>query len=111
MEELNQAMIETEIKKETKDAKKTESEIKWQGIENRIQESREQIASSNITEAQANAKKAMEEFKQAMLSTEYLDKTQQQRIQTITEQLSLIQKQGLKENNYGDTGKTPEKSL
>lgn len=79
------------------DTKKTESEIKWQEIENRIQESREQIASSNIEEAQANAKKAMEEFKQAMLNTEYLDKTQQQRIQTVTEQLSLIQKQGLKE--------------
>ena len=39
----------------------------------------------------------MEEFKQAMLNTEYLDKTQQQRIQTVTEQLSLLQKQGLKE--------------
>lgn len=79
------------------DTKKTETEIKWQEIENRIQESREQIASSNITEAKANAQKAMEEFKQAMLNTEYLDKTQQQRIQTVTDQLSLIQKQGLKE--------------
>lgn len=79
------------------DTKKTEFEIKWQEIENRIQESREQIASSNITEAQANAKKAMEEFNQAMLNTEYLDKTQQQRIQMVTDQLSLIQKQGLKE--------------
>lgn len=79
------------------DTKKTEYEIKWQEIENRIQESREQIAASNIDEANANAKKAMEEFKQAMLNTEYLDETQQQRIQTITEQLSLIQKQGLKE--------------
>lgn len=79
------------------DTKKTESEIKWQEIENRIQESREQIASSNIKEAQANAKKAIEEFKQEMLNTEYLNKTQQQRIQMVTEQLSLIQKQGLKE--------------
>ena len=79
------------------DTKKTEYEIKWQEIENRIQESREQIATSNITEAKANAKKAMEEFKQAMLNTEYLDKTQQERIQTITDQLALIQKQGLKE--------------
>lgn len=79
------------------DTKKTESEIKWQEIENRIQESREQIASSNIREAQANANKAMQEFKQAMLNTEYLDETQQQRIQMVTDQLSLIQKQGLKE--------------
>ena len=79
------------------DTKKTESEVKWQEIENRIQESREQIALSNIEEAQANAKKAMEEFKQAMLNTDYLNETQQQRIQTVTEQLSLIQKQGLKE--------------
>ena len=39
----------------------------------------------------------MEEFKQAILNTEYLDKTQQQRIQMVTDQLSLIQKQGLKE--------------
>lgn len=79
------------------DTKKTEAEIQWQEIENRIQESREQIAKSNITEASANAKKAMEEFSQAMLNTEYLDKTQQQRIQMVTEQLALIQKQGLKE--------------
>lgn len=79
------------------DTKKTEHEIKWQEIENRIQESRELIAKSNVTEAKANAKKAMEEFKQAMLNTDYLDKTQQQRIQTITDQLSLIQKQGLRE--------------
>lgn len=79
------------------DTKKAESEIKWQEIENRIQESREQIAASNITEAKATAQKAMEEWKQSMLNTEYLDETQQQRIQTITEQLSLIQKQGLKE--------------
>lgn len=79
------------------DTKKTEYEIRWQEIENRIQESREQIAASNITEANANAKKAMEEFKQAMLGTDYLDKTQQERIQTITDQLALIQKQGLKE--------------
>lgn len=79
------------------DTKKAESEIKWQEVENRIQESREKIASSNIVEAQANAKQAMEGFNQAMLNTEYLSKTQQQRIQTVTEQLSLLQKQGLKE--------------
>lgn len=79
------------------DTKKAESEIKWQEIENRIQESREQITASNITEAKATAKKAMEEWKQAMLNTKYLDETQQQRIQTITDQLSLIQKQGLRE--------------
>ena len=36
------------------DTKKTENEIKWQEIENRIQESREQIAGSNVTEAKAN---------------------------------------------------------
>lgn len=79
------------------DTKKTESEIKWQEIENRIQESREQIASSNIKEAKANAQKVTEELNQAILNTEYLDKTQQQRIQMVTDQLSLIQKQGLKE--------------
>lgn len=84
------------------DTEKTEHEIRWQKIENRIQESREQIASSNIKEAQANAQKAMEEFNQAMLNTEYLDKTKQQRIQMITDQLSLIQKQGLKEESVID---------
>ena len=88
------------------DTEKTETEIRWQEIENRIQESREQIASSNITEAKANAKKAMEEFKQAMLNSEYLDKTQQQRIQTVTDQLSLIQKQGLKEEAVIDLTNT-----
>ena len=79
------------------DTKKTETEIEWQKIENRIQESRKQIAESNIVEAKANAKKAIEDFKQTMLNTEYLDKTQQERIQTVTDQLALIQKQGLKE--------------
>ena len=79
------------------DTKKAEGEIKWQEIENRIQQSREQIASSNIIEAKATAQKAMEEWNQAVLNTEYLDETQQQRVQTVTEQLSLIQKQGLKE--------------
>lgn len=79
------------------DTKKAEKEVQWQEIENRIQESREQIASSNIVEAKATAQKAMEEWKQSMLNTEYLDETQQQRIQTITDQLALIQKQGLKE--------------
>lgn len=79
------------------DTQKAESEIKWQEIENRIQESKEKIASSNIVEAKANAKKAIEGFNQAMLNTEYLNKTLQQRIQTVTDQLSLLQKQGLKE--------------
>lgn len=84
------------------DTKKAEYEIKWQEIENKIQKSREQITASNVTEANANAKKAMEEFKQAMLNTDYLDKTQQERIQTITDQLALIQKQGLKEESVID---------
>lgn len=88
------------------DTKKAETEIQWQEIENRIQESREQITSSNVTESKANAKKAMEEFKQAMLNTEYLNETQQQRIQTITDQLALIQKQGLKEEAVIDLTNT-----
>lgn len=79
------------------DTKKTETEIEWQEIENRVQQSREQIAKSNIKEAKASAEKAVQEFKQSILSTEYLNETQQQRVQMITEQLSLIQKQGLKE--------------
>ena len=84
------------------DTKKAEQEIKWQEIENRIQESREQIAASNIKEAKATAEKAMEEWNQAILNTEYLNETQQQRIQTVTDQLALIQKQGLKEEAIVD---------
>ena len=42
---------------------------KWQEIENRIQLSKENIAESNITEAAANAKKAIELWKQEALNT------------------------------------------
>lgn len=98
---LNQAQAAKALAEAKKtggvDTKKTEGEIKWQEIENRIQQSREQIAASNITEAKASAEKAVEEFKQSILNTEYLDETQQQRIQMVTDQLALIQKQGLKE--------------
>lgn len=107
---LNQAEAAKAIAEAKKtsgvDTEKTEAEVKWQEIENRIQNSREQIASSNILEAKANAKKAMEDFKQAMLNTEYLNETQQQRIQTITDQLALIQKQGLKEEALIDLTNT-----
>lgn len=93
------------------DTKKTENEIKWQEIENRIQQSRELIATSNITEAKANAKKAVQEFKQSILNTDYLDKTQQQRIQTITDQLALIQKQGLREEAVIDLTNAQAKKI
>ena len=46
---------------------------KWQEIENRIQLSKENIAESNITEAAANAKKAVELWKQEALNTKYRD--------------------------------------
>ena len=46
------------------DTKGQELDNKWKEIENRIQLSKENIAESNITEAAANAKKAIELWKQ-----------------------------------------------
>ena len=59
------------------DTKGQELNNKWQEIENRIQLSKEDIAESNMTEAAANAKKAIELWKQEALNTKYLDETQE----------------------------------
>ena len=61
------------------DTKGKDLENKWQEIENRIQLSKENIAAANVTEANANAQKAVELWNQEMLNTKYLDETQEER--------------------------------
>ena len=46
-------------------------EIQWQGIENRIQESREAIEQNNVNKAEAEAKTAVENWKIAVKDREY----------------------------------------
>ena len=62
------------------DTKGQELHNKWQEIENRIQTSRESIEQSNMKAAAANADKAVEDWKMAVLDREYLDKTQEDRV-------------------------------
>ena len=50
------------------DTKGQELENKWREIENRIQLSKENIAAANVTEANANAQKAVELWNQEMLN-------------------------------------------
>lgn len=76
------------------DTKGQELSNKWQEIENRIQLSKESIAESNVTEAAANAKKAVELWKQEVLNTEYLDKTQEERVTKLISEIAKIQKEG-----------------
>ena len=76
------------------DTKGQELENKWQEIENRIQISRESIEESNVKEAKANADKAVELWKQETLNTEYLDKTQEERITKLTAEIAKIQNEG-----------------
>lgn len=76
------------------DVKGQELSNEWQEIENRIQLSKENIAKSNMKEAAANAKKAVELWKQEVLNTEYLDKTQEERVTKLVSETALIQKEG-----------------
>jgi len=75
---------------------------KWQEVENRIQLSKEDIAGSNATEAAANAKKAIELWKQEVLNTEYLDKTQEERVVKLVSEVALIQKEGAVQDSIVD---------
>lgn len=84
------------------DTKGQELNNKWQEIENRIQLSKENIAESNIKEAAANAKKAVEIWKQEVLNTEYLDKTQEERVVKLISEIALIQKEGAVQNSIVD---------
>lgn len=75
---------------------------KWQEIENRIQLSKEDIAESNITEAAANAKKAVELWKQEALNTKYLDETQEERVAKLISEIALLQKEGAVQDSIVD---------
>lgn len=84
------------------DTKGQELSNKWQEVENRIQLSKENIAESNVTEAAANAKKAVELWKQEALNTEYLDKTQEERVTKLISEVALIQKEGAVQDSIVD---------
>ena len=84
------------------DTKGQELSNKWQEIENRIQLSKENIAESNVTEAAANAKKAVELWKQEVLNTQYLDKTQEERVTKLIAEIALIQKEGAVQDSIVD---------
>lgn len=84
------------------DTKGQELSNKWQEIENRIQLSKENITESNVTEAAANAKKATELWKQEMLNTEYLDKTQEERVAKLLSEIALLQKEGAVQDSIVD---------
>lgn len=76
------------------DTKGQELQNKWQEIENRIQTSRESIEQSNMKAAAANADKAVEDWKIAVLNREYLDKTQEDRVTLLVSEIAKIQKEG-----------------
>lgn len=77
-------------------------ENKWQEIENRIQLSKENIAAANVTEANANAQKAVELWNQEMLNTKYLDETQEERIAKLVSEIALLQKEGAVQDSIVD---------
>ena len=77
-------------------------ENKWQEIENRIQLSKENIAAANVTEANANAKKAVELLNQEILNTKYLDKTQEERVAKLVAEIALLQKEGAVQDSIVD---------
>lgn len=77
-------------------------ENKWQEIENRIQLSKENIAAANVTEANANAQKAVELWNQEMLNTKYLDETQEERVAKLVSEIALLQKEGAVQDSIVD---------
>lgn len=84
------------------DTKGQELSNKWQEIENRIQLSKENIAESNVTEAAANAKKAVELWKQEALNTQYLNETQKERVTKLVSEIALLQKEGAVQDSTVD---------
>lgn len=77
-------------------------ENKWREIENRIQLSRENIAAANVTEANANAQKAVELWNQEMLNTKYLNETQEERVAKLISEIALLQKEGAVQDSIVD---------
>lgn len=84
------------------DTKGQDLENKWQEIENRIQLSKENIAAANVTEANANAQKAVELWNQEMLNTKYLNETQEERIAKLVSEIALLQKEGAVQDSIVD---------
>lgn len=84
------------------DTKGQDLKNKWQEIENRIQLSKENIAESNMTEASANAQKAVELWKQEVLNTKYLDETQEERVAKLVSEIALLQKEGAVQDSIVD---------
>ena len=84
------------------DTKGQDLENKWQEIENRIQLSKENIAAANVTEANANAQKAVELWNQEMLNTKYLDETQEERVIKLVSEIALLQKEGAVQDSIVD---------
>lgn len=76
------------------DTEGQELQNKWQKIENRIQTSRENIEQSNMKAAAANADKAVEDWKIAVLNREFLDKTQEDRVTRLVAEIAKLQKEG-----------------
>lgn len=79
-----------------------ELENKWQEIENRIQLSKENIAAENVTEAKANAQKAIELLNQEILNTKYLNETQEERVIKLVSEIALLQKEGAVQDSIVD---------
>jgi hypothetical protein len=77
-------------------------ENKWQEIENRIQLSKENIAAANVTEANANAQKAVELWNQEILNTKYLNETQEERVVKLVAEIALLQKEGAVQDSIVD---------
>ena len=76
------------------DTEGQELQNKWQEIENRIQTSRESIEQSNMKAAAANADKAVEDWKMAVLDRKYLDKIQEERVTRLVAEIAKLQKEG-----------------
>ena len=84
------------------DTKGQELSNKWQEIENRIQLSKENIAAANVTEANANAQKAVELWNQEVLNTKYLNETQEERVIKLVSEIALLQKEGAVQDSIVD---------
>ena len=66
------------------------------------------MSESNITEAAANAKKAVELWKQEALNTQYLDETQEERVAKLVSEIALLQKEGSVQDSIVDVNYNTE---
>ena len=60
------------------------------------------LIESNVTEANANAQKAVELWNQEMLNTKYLDETQEERVTKLVAEIALLQKEGAVQDSIVD---------